>query len=222
MIERDYFSHDIPGYGKVFDVMTDKGYCYHLAGENIGWNNYQRRRPRPRRSTACSWTRRGHRANILGKAWDVIGVGAYKGADGKKMWTVLFADKCGSAHPKPTPTAQAEAQAGQAEAEADARSPRARRRSRRRSRRPSRRRCRRRPRSLTPAPTARDRPRHRRRAGPIRRRRSTRGSRARRRPPAPIADIGGGDHGLRVIDAAPAGPASTRSSDGVTGFFFGA
>ena len=37
----------------------------------------------------------GHRANILGKSWDVIGVGAYKGPTGKKMWTVLFADKCG-------------------------------------------------------------------------------------------------------------------------------
>ena len=45
----------------------------------------------------------GHRANILGKTWDVIGIGAYKGADGKKMWTVLFADKCGSTAPKPTP-----------------------------------------------------------------------------------------------------------------------
>jgi len=43
----------------------------------------------------------GHRANILGD-WDSIGVGAYKGADGKKMWTVLFADTCGTT-PKPTP-----------------------------------------------------------------------------------------------------------------------
>ena len=45
----------------------------------------------------------GHRANILGKTWDVIGIGAYKGPTGKKMWTVLFADKCGSTAPKPTP-----------------------------------------------------------------------------------------------------------------------
>ena len=45
----------------------------------------------------------GHRANIMGKTWDVIGIGAYKGPTGKKMWTVLFADKCGSTAPKPTP-----------------------------------------------------------------------------------------------------------------------
>ena len=48
----------------------------------------------------------GHRANILGKAWDHIGVGAYKGPTGKKMWTVLFADKCGSSTPAPKPTAK--------------------------------------------------------------------------------------------------------------------
>jgi hypothetical protein len=45
----------------------------------------------------------GHRANILGTRWDHIGVGAYKGPTGKKMWTVLFADKCGTTAPKPTP-----------------------------------------------------------------------------------------------------------------------
>ena len=38
----------------------------------------------------------------------MIGIGAYKGPTGKKMWTVLFADRCGSTTttkpaPKPTP-----------------------------------------------------------------------------------------------------------------------
>ena len=47
MIQRDYFSHDIPGYGSVFDVMSDKGYCYHIAGENIGWNNAERQHRHP-------------------------------------------------------------------------------------------------------------------------------------------------------------------------------
>ena len=53
----------------------------------------------------------GHNANILGKAWDVIGIGAYKGPTGKKMWTVLFADKCGTTTATPKPTAEADAQA---------------------------------------------------------------------------------------------------------------
>jgi hypothetical protein len=102
MIERNYFSHDIPGYGSVFKKLDSKGYCYKVAGENIGWNNH----PDDEATAAIHgmfMDSAGHRKNILGKAWDVIGVGAYHGPDGKKMWTVLFADKCGSTAPKPTP-----------------------------------------------------------------------------------------------------------------------
>ena len=41
MIVRNYFSHQIPPDGHtVFDVMSNDGYCFKLAGENIGWNNY--------------------------------------------------------------------------------------------------------------------------------------------------------------------------------------
>ena len=41
MIVRNYFAHQIPPDGHtVFDVMSNVGYCYNLAGENIGWNNY--------------------------------------------------------------------------------------------------------------------------------------------------------------------------------------
>src|SRR3954453_12521167 len=100
MIVRDYFSHTIPGYGKVWDKLAAIHYCYKVGGENIGWNNY----PDDIATSAIHQSfmdSAGHRANILGKTWDHIGVGAYKGPTGKKMWTVLFADKCGTA-PKPT------------------------------------------------------------------------------------------------------------------------
>ncbi|MEO5939627.1 MAG: CAP domain-containing protein [Candidatus Limnocylindrales bacterium] len=106
MIVRDYFSHTVLGTSyNVFHILDTKGYCYKIAGENIGWNNYPD-------DLATSTVQRqfmdsaGHRANILGKAWDVVGIGAYKGPTGKKMWTVLFADRCGStttSTPKPTP-----------------------------------------------------------------------------------------------------------------------
>ncbi len=102
MIQRDYFSHDIPGGGRVFDVMSDKGYCYHVAGENIGWNNASDANATQKIQNMFMGSS-GHRANILGKDWDVIGIGAYKGANGKKMWTVIFADRCGSTNPKPKP-----------------------------------------------------------------------------------------------------------------------
>ncbi|MER3418133.1 MAG: hypothetical protein C4343_03265, partial [Chloroflexota bacterium] len=112
MIVRDYFSHEIPppngGVDSVFAELSRRGYCFQIAGENIGWNTY----PDDVATQAIQdafMNSSGHRANILGKAWDVIGVGAYKGPNGKKMWTVLFADKCGAtaptATPKPTPVA---------------------------------------------------------------------------------------------------------------------
>jgi uncharacterized protein YkwD len=110
MSRRDYFSHSIPGYGSVFDKMSADGYCFHLAGENIGWNTY----PDDVATSEIHQMFMGsssHRHNILGGTWEVIGVGAYKGSDGKKLWTVLFADKCGggsptASHPKPKPTSR--------------------------------------------------------------------------------------------------------------------
>ena len=107
MIDNDYFSHAIPGWGNpgVFPYLSSIGYCYKIAGENIGWNDY----PDDQATAAIQqmfMDSAPHRSNILGTAWDVIGVGAYKGSDGKKMYTVLFADKCGatpSPTPKPTP-----------------------------------------------------------------------------------------------------------------------
>jgi uncharacterized protein YkwD len=99
MITRNYFSHNIPPSGyNVFHVLDKKGYCYVVAGENIGWNNY----PDDVATVAIHQAfmkSSGHRSNILGKRWDVIGIGAYKGPTGKKMWTVIFADKCGASKP---------------------------------------------------------------------------------------------------------------------------
>ncbi len=110
MATRDYFSHNIPPTGEmVFDVMDQQGYCYRLAGENIGWNNY----PDDQATDVVQtdfMNSPEHRQNILGPAWKVAGVGAYKLADGRKFYTVLFADTTGcssapAATPTPKPTA---------------------------------------------------------------------------------------------------------------------
>jgi uncharacterized protein YkwD len=104
MITRNYFSHNIPPSGyNIFHVLDQKHYCYRIAGENIGWNNYP-----DNIATAVIqqsfMNSPGHRSNILGKSWDVVGIGAYKGPTGKKMWTVIFADRCGGTSPAPKPT----------------------------------------------------------------------------------------------------------------------
>ncbi len=107
MVERNYFSHTIKGTDrKVFWYMQNKyDYCFKLAGENIGTVTWEGATV----EEATNWVfnafmdSSGHRANIMGKAWDVVAVGAYKGPGSQFMWTVLFADRCGSTAPKATP-----------------------------------------------------------------------------------------------------------------------
>lgn len=105
MDDRQYFSHSIPPDGKkVFDYMTAQGYCYKLAGENIGWNRGWGTDEAATSAVHDSFMNSsGHRANILGKSWNHVGIGAWQAADGKKYWTVIFVDKCGAA-PAPTAT----------------------------------------------------------------------------------------------------------------------
>ena len=94
MAERGYFSHDIPPKGtKVFNELSDRGYCYVVAGENIGWLSGQDAGAEERIQARFLDSPK-HRALIRGESWDAIGIGSYKGADGRHYWTVLFADRC--------------------------------------------------------------------------------------------------------------------------------
>jgi uncharacterized protein YkwD len=103
MYDRDYFSHEIPPNGKkVFSYMDADGYCYEVAGENIGVSTYPDDVATTRINDAFMGSA-GHRANILGD-WRKLGVGAYKGASGKKLFVELFSIPCSAAAtPKPTP-----------------------------------------------------------------------------------------------------------------------
>jgi uncharacterized protein YkwD len=96
MAERGYFSHDIPPAGtKVFDELSERGYCYVVAGENIGWLSGPDGGAEERIHAMFLDSPR-HKALILGAAWDAMGIGSYKGADGRHYWTVLFAETCTS------------------------------------------------------------------------------------------------------------------------------
>ena len=95
MVERGYFSHDIPDIGNVFRRLDVDGYCYELAGENIGWD-VDTDTAAPVAIQAMFMDSPGHRRNVLDARWDVVGIGAFKAADGRKMFTVLFADRCGT------------------------------------------------------------------------------------------------------------------------------
>jgi len=102
MATRDYFAHEIPPDGKmVFAYMSADGYCYQVAGENIGESNYGD--DATTQIEIAFMKSPEHRDNILG-AWTRLGVGAYRSASGLKLWAVLFSLPCGAAKPVPVPT----------------------------------------------------------------------------------------------------------------------
>ena len=110
MADRNYISHTIKGTDrKVFWYMQyEYGYCFKSAGENIGTVSW----PGATEEDATNWVFNefmgsdSHRKNIMGSAWDVVAVGAYKTAGDTFVWTALFVDSCSTtpaATPTPTP-----------------------------------------------------------------------------------------------------------------------
>jgi uncharacterized YkwD family protein len=84
MVDNNYFSHQSPTYGSPFDMMKKFGISYNLAGENIACN---------RSVTAAHqafMNSEGHRANILNKDFDYIGIGIADGGPCGKMFTQQF------------------------------------------------------------------------------------------------------------------------------------
>jgi uncharacterized protein YkwD len=104
MGDRNYFSHTIPpDNNMVFNYMESDGYCFNVAGENIGLSTYGDDIATNRIEVAFM-NSVDHRNNILG-SWARMGVGAYKAADGRKLYTVLFSIPCGVTVPPPPPAA---------------------------------------------------------------------------------------------------------------------
>jgi uncharacterized protein YkwD len=110
MGDKGYFSHQIPPANKdVFSYMRSDGYCFSVAGENIGYSTYPDDVVTANLEVAFM-NSPSHRANILGK-WAHIGVGAYKAADGTALYAVLFSIPCGATVPAPAVAAAPKATA---------------------------------------------------------------------------------------------------------------
>ena len=102
MGDKNYFSHEIPPDNKmVFVYMQSEGYCFKVAGENIGLSTWSDEVATNRIEIAFMGSA-SHRANILG-SWARMGVGAYKAADGRKLYAILFSVPCGASVPVPPP-----------------------------------------------------------------------------------------------------------------------
>ncbi|MEA2651117.1 MAG: hypothetical protein QOI85_838 [Chloroflexota bacterium] len=114
MLNRDYFSHTIPGCGCLVYAQYDaNGVAWAWAGENIGWNSGLDDAYSPVRVHEAFMASPGHRANVLDGRFTHAGVGA-AAADGKmfqgsvqntRMYTELFLQPAGGGGPAPAPAA---------------------------------------------------------------------------------------------------------------------
>ena len=112
MLNRDYFSHTIPGCGcLVYSQYDANGVAYLWAGENIGWNSGIDDAASPVRVHEKFMASPGHRANVLDSRFTHGGVGA-AAADGQmfqgyvqntRMYTELFLQAPGGPAPAPAP-----------------------------------------------------------------------------------------------------------------------
>lgn len=90
MAENNYFDHNSPTYGSPFQMLQDFGVHYSTAGENIAAGQ------RSAEEVMNAWLNSsGHRANILNKSFDTIGIGVYNGGKYGVYWTQLFVGKSG-------------------------------------------------------------------------------------------------------------------------------
>ena len=85
MAKKDYFSHTGKDGRSPFDRMTDAGYAYSAAAENIAAGQ------RTPADVVKGWMNSaGHKANILNCAYSEIGVGYAKGGSYGTYWTQDF------------------------------------------------------------------------------------------------------------------------------------
>ncbi|HHW67507.1 MAG: hypothetical protein PWP07_148 [Epulopiscium sp.] len=69
MAENNYFGHVSPTYGSPFDMLKNFGISYRIAGENIAGNSSVKN------AHDAFMNSPGHKANILSKNYDQIGIG---------------------------------------------------------------------------------------------------------------------------------------------------
>lgn len=85
MAKNGYFSHNSPTYGSAFDMMKKYGISYISAGENIAKGQ------KSAESVMKAWmASSGHKANILKKEYEELGVGYAVDKKGNTYWVQMF------------------------------------------------------------------------------------------------------------------------------------
>ena len=115
MLNRNYFSHTIPGCGcSVYAYYDSNGVNYVWGGENIGWNSGLADGDSPVAVHNAFMNSAGHRANVLNGSFTHGGVGGAAAdnapflgyVQNTRMYTELFMQAPGAA-PAPAPAAPA-------------------------------------------------------------------------------------------------------------------
>jgi uncharacterized protein YkwD len=90
MASRDYFSHTQPDGRNVFDLIVAAGIRWYSAGEIIAWNNWPGMFDSARAANTAWLNSPGHRAIILSRDYNYVGIGLALSSDGRKYWTGVF------------------------------------------------------------------------------------------------------------------------------------
>jgi uncharacterized protein YkwD len=90
MAAQNEMSHQLPGEAYFADRITDAGYKYEYAGENIGWNSVQTL-DGVRQLESIMYNEKppgdtGHRDNILSKNYTNVGIDVYFDDANGKVW----------------------------------------------------------------------------------------------------------------------------------------
>jgi uncharacterized protein YkwD len=97
MINRNYFSHHIPGGGMVFDILDRDHVAYEMAGENIALNNYidfYSMAQTVQQTNVDLMNSPEHRANLLEPKYTKLGLGvAFEKSSGKLIVTEIFVQR---------------------------------------------------------------------------------------------------------------------------------
>jgi len=85
MRDKNYFDHTSPTYGSPFEMMRQFGVQYSSAGENIAAGQ------KTSQEVMNAWMNSsGHRANILNKDYEQLGVGYVQGGSYGTYWVQMF------------------------------------------------------------------------------------------------------------------------------------
>lgn len=79
------FSHTRPDGSSFSSALKEQGVSYKRSGENIAWGQKS-----PEQVMNAWMNSDGHRANILNKNFENIGIGYYEDENGVKYWVQLF------------------------------------------------------------------------------------------------------------------------------------